>query len=342
MSDELDRLARAAVPDVLAAAVDRARGQAVARLADLLTDAIVAQALAGTVASPARGAGRAVAPPSPNAEPPQPRPPEARASDARAAEAPDPPREALYAYGITWADVPLPDDVGALTEDTALRCVVSGDLALVVSGVQPEQLRVDEDDLSETGRLAMLARGHDAVVRAAAAAGPVLPLRFGTVVPDEPAARRLLQEHGTSAREQLRRIGDTREWGVKLVRRLTSEPTPIGARARDRTAVSGTEYLARRRQSLERHDLAEAAAERAAELLHDTLRPHAAQSLHRGGSPGSSLLLDLAFLVSPAAEAEFLSAAAELRDRLEPDGLEVEVSGPWPAYSFAVLGDADA
>jgi hypothetical protein len=61
--------------------------------------------------------------------------------------------------------------------------VAAGDLALLVSPVSPDDLRIDEDDLSENGRLATLARGHDAVVRAAAALGPVLPLRFGTVVP---------------------------------------------------------------------------------------------------------------------------------------------------------------
>ena len=76
--------------------------------------------------------------------------------------------------------------------------------------------------------------------------------------------------------------------------------------------------------------------------LIDTLRPHVTETVRRGGSPGSSLLLDLAVLVGAEAEAAFLATAAELRQRLEPDGLEVEVSGPWPPYSFASLEDGDA
>jgi hypothetical protein len=323
MSDELDRIARAAAPEVLAAALDRARERAVERLADLLSDAIVARALT-----------------APGLPAPQPAAPQPAEPDPLG-PAPDGLDEALYAYGISWADAPLPDGVEALTENAALRKVVRDDLALLVSAVRPDQLRVDEDDLSESGRLAMLARGHDTVVRAAAGAGPVLPLRFGTVVPDDAAAQRLLHEHGTAAREQLSRIGDTREWGVKLVRRLAPEPTDVGARARERSGVTGTEYLTRRRHVLEQHDAVEAAAERAADLLDETLRPHVAESLRRGGSPGSSLLLDLALLVAPADEAGFLSAAAGLRDRLEPDGLEVEVTGPWPPYSFAALRDGD-
>jgi hypothetical protein len=315
MTDELDRIARAAVPEVVAAALDRARERAVERLADLLSDAIVAQALAGALP---------VAAPEPRRQPDD------------VAE----PGPALYAYGITTAALPVPDGVEALTGDAPLQQVTADDLALLVSPVHADQLRVDEDDLSETGRLATLARGHDAVVRAAALRGPVLPLRFGTVVPDEAAARRLLVEHGDSARGRLRRIGNAREWGVKLVRRL-DQPVPVGSRARDRAGVSGTEYLARRREALDQHDVAEAAAEQAADLLVEALDQHVTESLRRGGAPGSSLLLDLAVLVEADGEAGFLATAAELRQRLEPDGLELEVSGPWPPYSFASLDDVD-
>jgi hypothetical protein len=318
MSDELDRIARDAVPEVLAAALDRARAQAVERLAALLTDAIVAQALAGAPV-PARA--------------PAPEPRNRTVDEAQ---------EALYAYGITWSDRPLPAAVAALTDDAPLTRVTAGDLALLVSRVHTDELRIDEDDLSESGRLATLARGHDAVVRAAAGAGPVLPLRFGTVVADDVAARRLLAEHGDSARTHLQRIGDTREWGVKLVRRLEAEPATVGSRPADRAGVSGTEYLSRRRRVLERAAAEEAVAEKAADLLQEILRPHVAEALRRGGAPGSSLLLDLAFLVSPDGEADFLAAAGELRERIAPDGLELEVSGPWPPYSFAALDDGDA
>jgi hypothetical protein len=249
--------------------------------------------------------------------------------------------ESLYAYAITLAVLPLPEETPALTDGARIERVDAGDLALLVSRVRPDQLRIDEDDLSENGRLATLARGHDAVIRSAAGIGPVLPLRFGTVVPDEDAARRLLAEHAEAARAQLRRIGDCREWGVKLVRRL-DEPVPAGPRPVDRQEVSGIDYLARRRQALHDRDAADRAAAEAAELLEDALRPHARESLRRGGSPGSSLLLDLAFLVPPEGETAFLAAAAELREQLQPDGLEIEVSGPWPSYSFATLEAADA
>ena len=307
-------------PEVLATALDRARAQAVDRLAALLTDAIVAQALTGAPAP---------APTSTPAPVPEPR---NRTID----EVQEGALRLRHPRGPTArcpTKVPRP-----LTDDARLKRVgLPVDLALLVSRVHTDELRIDEDDLSESGRLATLARGHDAVVRAAAGVGPVLPLRFGTVVADEAAARRLLAEHGDSAHAHLRRIGNTREWGVKLVRRLEGEPAAVGSRPGDRAGVSGTEYLTRRRRVLERHDAAEADAEKAADLLQESLRPHVAEALRRGGAPGSSLLLDLAFLVSPDSEADFLAAAGELREHLAPEGLELEVSQPWPPYSFAAL-----
>jgi hypothetical protein len=124
------------------------------------------------------------------------------------------------------------------------------------------------------------------------------------------------------------------------VRRL-DQPVPVGSSPRERVGVTGTEYLARRKQALEQQDTAEAAAGKAADQLIEALQPHVTESVRRGGSPGSSLLLDLAVLVCADAEGAFLASAAELRRRFEPDGLEVEVSGPWPPYSFASLEDGD-
>jgi hypothetical protein len=293
---------------VLQAALARAKEDAVVRLSALLADEIVAQALA--------------------TEPTQP----VDLRDNRVAQA-------LYAYAITPAGLELPDDVAALTGGGTVRLIADGDLALLVSPLDPEQLELDEDDLSESGRLATLARGHDAVVRAAAMAGPVLPLRFGTAVPDDDAARRLLRTHADAARRQLDRIGGTREWGVRLVRPVSEPalagPTPV--RPAHREDISGREYLARRRQALDEHERAGQHATEAVERLDKVLAPHVTETLRRGGSAGSSLLLDVACLVPPDREAGFAAAVADLAEELRPQHLDVELTGPWPPYSFASL-----
>ena len=306
---ELDRIAREAAPEVLAAALARAKTQAQARLTDLLTDAIVARALAAAAAP----------------------------DEAARPEPVDDTGNALYAYAVTWADLGYPTDGPALTPGRGIELVTEGELGLLVSPVAPDELEVDTDDLSETGRLAVLARGHDAVVRAAAGAGPVLPLRFGTAVPDEEVARTLLRTHAASAAEQLRRIGTAREWGVRLVRTLAPGAEPALAGRLRTDDVSGTEYLSRRREELQRGDDLTRTAAEYAERLQDELSAHVTESLRRGGSTGSSLLLDMAYLVPTAAEAEFLGQVQQLTEDLEAHGLALEVTGPWPPYSFVAL-----
>jgi Gas vesicle synthesis protein GvpL/GvpF len=320
--DPIPRLADEAAPDVLAAALVRAREQATARLADLLTEAIVARALGSVRETSAEP--RPAAPPTPPAPAIEP-------------EVPGPGSTALYAYAVTRDDLGFPADGPGLTAGLPVSLVTDDGLGLLVSRVDPDELQVDPDDLSETGRLAVLARGHDTVVRAAVTAGPVLPLRFGTVVADEDGARRLLREHSAVARERLDRIGDAREWGVRLVRSL-SEEQPVPAAAREgRTDVSGTEFLARRRQALQEREDAEQTARTAAQVLEEALAPHVTEALRRGGAPGSSLLLDVAYLVPPATEAAFLAETERLGGELRPRGLALEVTGPWPPYSFAAL-----
>jgi hypothetical protein len=224
-----------------------------------------------------------------------------------------------------------------LTTGRRIDVIREEGLGLLVSPVAPDELEVDADDLSETGRLAVLARGHDAVVRAAADAGPVLPLRFGTVVPDGDAARALLRTHAVPAREQLRRIGSAREWGVRLVRTLAADAEPALTGGAQRGGLTGTEYLTRRRQALRREDDLTRTAAECAERLQDALAGHVTESLRRGGSPGSSLLLDMAYLVPTETEPEFLGRVQELTEDLGPRGLALEVTGPWPPYSFVAL-----
>jgi Gas vesicle synthesis protein GvpL/GvpF len=314
--DPLVAIARPLADDVLAEATARARELATARLAELIAEAIVTEALgalprpAATVSEPERD----------------------EAPDQSHDEEPQETAEVLYAYGITRAGSRPPEDV-----DVPVDLVHADDLGLLVSRARPEELRVDADDLSEGGRLAVLARRHDAVVRSAVAAGPVLPLRFGTVVPDEDAARRLLRDHGDLARARLDRIGNAREWGVRLVRTLPAEPATAGAATGEQ--VTGTEYLSRRREALHERDDAAREAAHGAELLEQTLAPHVTASMRRGGSPGSSLLLDVAYLVPVDAEAGFLAAADQLRADLAGQRLTLDTTGPWPPYSFATLSE---
>ena len=224
----------------------------------------------------------------------------------------------LCAYAITRnRDEPVPG---------APRLVGHRDLALVVDDVDPARFdRLETDDSA----LAELVCEHDAVVRAVFRYEPVLPLRFGTILDGEDAARRLLQVGYEQAQTRLGEIDAHQEWGVRVRRTESAEPAPRP----DSAGLTGTEYLARRREKVQatqrsRDDLAARV-----EHLREVLQGLASDSTDRTRAPG--VLVDSAYLVPAAGEAAF---HAEIR-RLEADflGATVETTGPWPPYSFTGL-----
>lgn len=83
----------------------------------------------------------------------------------------------LHLYAVVRAGTDLPDHAGVQGE--ALDIVTSGDLAAVVSPVDADI------EATETDALA-----HLDVITSLLGAGPVIPMRFGTIAPDTDAVRR--------------------------------------------------------------------------------------------------------------------------------------------------------
>lgn len=235
-------------------------------------------------------------------------------------------RTALCAYAITTDLSGTPE----LSLEVEPRLVVYRAVALVVAEVDVDRFAGLGAEPAQDGRLAKLAREHDAVVRAVFRRAPVLPLRFGTVITDSDAALLLLRARHEEARVWLDRVRDRREWGVRARCSRLDDTTAPGEV--DLAQVSGTQYLALRRQQLTGVENARRGRITAIRTLHGELSRLAADSTSRD-HPGD-LLLDAAYLVDTAAEANFHAEVRRLSDELGPRGVSVEVTGPWPPYSF--------
>jgi Gas vesicle synthesis protein GvpL/GvpF len=336
-----DELVEALAPGVLEDAMEQAVVQARDDLADRLAHALVDRVLSAQ--NRERDDDEAARPSRPQAAQPTAAAnagavtthAAGHAEDARA----DEDSTALYAFAIIPARPVDLAGVQGIDGEARLRIVQHGDLGLVVSAMRLGLMDdVSEDDLSETGALATLARRHDEVIRAVFEHGPVLPLRFGTVVADEDGARRLLQQQEPSARRRLAHLGTHREWGVRLTRDDSAdeqETRPDAAsRRRDMT---GTSYLDSRREALQESQRAEQQTAALTARAEEALGEHAVDMARRGGGPGSALLADLAYLVATTGEDSFLAAAERLSTEVAREGLLLEVTGPWPPYSFASL-----
>jgi hypothetical protein len=232
----------------------------------------------------------------------------------------------LCAYAITSNHVLDP------AGPQGIRLITHHGLALVVAEVEPASFAELEKDPahwvnepSEDDPLVMLARRHDVVVRAVFERHPVLPLRFGTILRDDQAAARLLTDHHDEAADWLDRVAGHREWGVRARQARPDTPAETPAEG-----LSGTEYLAMRRGRLAAAARTRRDGSTAAAALHEALARHATESMPRTRKSGAPLL-DAAYLVPAGAEAAFTAEPACFHE------LAVEITGPWPPYSFVRL-----
>ncbi|MDF3293021.1 GvpL/GvpF family gas vesicle protein [Streptomyces silvisoli] len=209
---------------------------------------------------------------------------------------------------------------------------VAGSVPL--SDFAEEPLRNHLEDLTW---LENAARAHHEVIDAVGSTGDVVPLRFATIYNDEAAVRAVLKERDADFRSALERVAGRTEWGVKAYvdpEALPETPGEAGA-AQDNP---GTAYLLRRkaqrqgRQDAQRHALERAEEIRATlnEVASRCVR-HPPQDARLAGYQGWMILNDSYLVEDPRAQ-EFADLVHSCEARF-PE-VRLELSGPWPAYSF--------
>ncbi|MBS1165396.1 MAG: gas vesicle protein [Proteobacteria bacterium] len=166
---------------------------------------------------------------------------------------------------------------------------------------------------------------HQTVLEALMDDGPLLPLRFGTLVADVIACRHLLVSGGDVLRAKLDQLRDCVEFAVRVCD-LPDDIWPVTTVCGQGPGAAYLRTLAHRKA-----DWPPASAR----FPHDSLAVHAKDRLlWSRAAPQDNLRAS--FLVRRPQISAFLGDLAALR-RLRPD-VVISCTGPWPPYSFA---DAD-
>lgn len=250
--------------------------------------------------------------------------------------------DGLWLHAVTRGTPP-----GALAGVTgiggaAVRTIAGGDLVAVVSPVDLAEfgeaaLRRNLEDLAW---LEGVARSHHAAVAAAGRLGAVVPATLATVYRDDAGVRAMLERRRADLDAVLERIDGRTEWGVKAY----AEPAPAPATATD--ARPGLAYLQRRRAELAADDERLRRASGGAEAVHAALagraeaaRQHPPQDRRLTGR-AEPMVLNGAYLVGAENSRRFTDAVRTQAQRHAE--LRLEVTGPWPPYSFASAEEAPA
>ncbi|MFD5188558.1 GvpL/GvpF family gas vesicle protein [Streptomyces sp. NPDC058357] len=255
--------------------------------------------------------------------------------------------EVSYAYAVARdADGSLAEVLAGLqgVSEAPVRLVRAREGHDVVAAVSPvpepdfreDALRAHLEDLDW---LSSVARSHHQVIEALAVRTTVLPLRLATVYLDDERVRVMLRAHDETFDRRLTDLAAQVEWGVKL---YVEGAAPSEGPA-DADAVSGLSpgraYLSRRRAQRHAREDAFQDAERAAERVRVAARAHAVDRVqHRlqqgelALRPGENVVND-AYLVPLRQTEEFRAAVTSAAEGFQ--GVRIEITGPWPPYSFA-------
>ncbi|MCU1422542.1 MAG: gas vesicle protein [Solirubrobacterales bacterium] len=245
---------------------------------------------------------------------------------------------ALWVYGVLGGDAGDPTPRRGVDPAYDIGLIRYAGLAAVASPVPLAQFgeRGLSESLEDLDRLEALARAHEQVLDDALSAGAVVPFRMCTIYEREERVLEMLARERAPLTAALRRLRGMAEWGVKAY---------VAGREANQAATdapaSGTDYLSRKRAGRDAAEAARRALEVTVQEVHVRLHEQAADTVlsapqDRGlsGHDGQ-MVLNAAYLVADADAGEFGSLVAELARRHRPDGLELELTGPWPAYHFS-------
>ena len=235
---------------------------------------------------------------------------------------PEPPRRDV-SDAVVWIYAVVADQTASrLAEVTGVagepvRAVSTAGLSAVVGTVGEATGSPLASLLAGLAAIETSGRAHHDVIAHLAQAGPVVPLRFATVYPDDATIRNLLAQRHAELSRMLESFRDKQEWDVKIY----IEPWPEGAGA------DSSRHLPRWTLAVER---AERIARALSGIATKTQRRPASVPL---AGEARRLVVDGAYLLDSRRAQEFASivettAAAHA-------ALRAELNGPWPPYSFA-------
>ena len=203
--------------------------------------------------------------------------------------------------------------------------------------------------LEDLAWLEAIARMHHHVIEIVADHRPVVPMRLATVYHHDAGVAAMLAARREVVAAALGRVTARTEWGVKVyaaqIPVTVAEPA-AAASAGGAAASAGAAYLRRRRTELTASEDARQVTVASAEHVHTTLgRLAAAAQLRAPQAPQLTgqtgrMILNGAYLVDDEQSGDFAAAAAGLADR-HPE-VRIELTGPWPPYSFAAVDEHEA
>lgn len=265
-------------------------------------------------------------------------------------------KSGLYAYGIVGKSPQRLDIVG-IDKKNKVYPVVGEDNCVMVSEVDIDQFQSQVKQLvsalgKTTGTLQLGAeevlQAHEDVVEALMKETTIVPFKFGTILRDEQAATKLLQDEAETFKKLLTKFTGRAEWGLKvyvdkqaLMKHVVQAEPRFRSLEEQRAKLSrGAAYLLGKKMEEEvKNHVAALLAQVTEEIFQDLGKDAFEAKLNntwqqKVTGKNKEMILNAAYLVEREKVADLRQRGKSFMEKYEFMGLEAEFSGPWPPYNF--------
>lgn len=269
-------------------------------------------------------------------------------------------KQGFYLYCIVPARPagPAPNGAGAGGPGLAqaareLKFIPAGDIQALVEAVPLEEFWGEnlKKNLADINWVGSKVLRHNQVIGEAAQRWTAIPMKFGTVFESEESLQKVLREKRDGFRKLFSVLDGKEEWGVKVfcdINKLREHIIQTSENIRDIDAAmkdksEGAAYFLKRKREGLISEESEKKMNEDATAIHEGLVKFADRNCLNKLQPKEltkkegEMIINGAYLILKEKIEEFKSKATDLQSSYVDSGLELEISGPWPPYSFASL-----
>lgn len=252
----------------------------------------------------------------------------------------------IYAYCLTKS---LPAGLAGI-QTGKLDSVTAGNFHVVIKYVSPDEYSEEKlkKNLSDVQWLDINAREHVAVIGKIMEDNDVIPFNFGTVFQTTGNLKKFVSDYSDSLQANLEKVSGKTEWGVKIYCNLKviseqiDDLSPVAADLEQQIMASspGKAFLLRRKKAdLIENELNRLTKQYGQEYFEE-ISQFSIETVLNNLLPkeltgrDDSMILNAAFLVLREKSQLLMTTIYSLKQKYEQFGFDVDVSGPWPPYSF--------
>ena len=254
--------------------------------------------------------------------------------------------ELIYVYCISDRQ----PELGKHPDFEGLRCILTRGIFTVVKMVPNSEFSEEnlKKNLSDLGWLDTNAREHIRTISLLMEDYNVIPFNFGTIYNSQDSLEKFIRDYYDSLIEKFELIGGKEEWGIKIYYNrnvLIEQIDELSTEAADlenqiMASSPGKAFLLRRKKSeLIKNELNRLTKTYGQEYYNEIKQLSDATTLNNLlpkelTGREDTMILNAAFLIQRVKANDFNASIISLKKKCVNVGFDIEVTGPWPPFSF--------